>query len=113
LQRAGVTAYVLVSDVDEDSTVTQAVSQYGELAPEDVALLLARAKCEAVAERLARQPLGAVSATKRLMRNAELLTTQMDAESACFAERLRTAEAHEAFRAFVDRRPPNFSAVAS
>ena len=53
LQRAGVTAYVLVSDVDEDSTVTQAVSQYGELAPEDVALLLARAKCEAVAERLA------------------------------------------------------------
>lgn len=53
LQRAGVTAYVLVSGVDEDAVVTAAVSQYGELAPEDVALLLARAKCEDVASHLA------------------------------------------------------------
>ena len=53
LQRAGVTPYALVSNVDEDSVVAQAVSQYGELAPEDVALVLARAKCEAVADRLA------------------------------------------------------------
>ena len=44
---------MLVSDVDEDSVVTAAMSQYGELAPEDVALLLARAKCEAVAKCLA------------------------------------------------------------
>ena len=49
LQRAGVTPYVLVSDVDEDTVMTQAASRYGELAPEDVALVLARAKCEAVA----------------------------------------------------------------
>lgn len=53
LQRAGVTPYVLVSDVDEDFVVAQAVSQYGELAPGDVALVLARAKCEAVTNRLA------------------------------------------------------------
>jgi len=53
LQRAGVTPYVLVSKVDEDSVVTQAVSRYGELAPEDVALVLARAKCEAVARLVA------------------------------------------------------------
>ena len=53
LQRAGVAPYVLVSGVNEDSVVTQAVSQYGELAPEDVALVLARAKCEAVAGLLA------------------------------------------------------------
>jgi septum formation protein len=53
LQRAGVTPYVLVSDVDEESVVAQAASQYGELSPEDVALVLARAKCEAVASRLA------------------------------------------------------------
>ena len=52
LQRAGVMAYVLVSEVDEDSVVARAIAQYGELAPEDVALLLARAKCEAVAGRL-------------------------------------------------------------
>jgi len=53
LLRAGVTPYVLVSDVDESSVVAQAVSLYGELAPEDVALVLARAKCEAVATLLA------------------------------------------------------------
>jgi septum formation protein len=47
-----VASYVLVSDVDEDSVVSQAVSQFGELSPEDVALVLARAKCEAVAHRL-------------------------------------------------------------
>lgn len=53
LQRAGVTPYVLVSGVDEDATVHAARERYGELAPEDVALVLARAKCEAVAAVLA------------------------------------------------------------
>jgi septum formation protein len=53
LRRAGVSPYVLVSEVDEDAVVAQTRSQYGELAPEDVALVLARAKCEAVAARLA------------------------------------------------------------
>lgn len=53
LQRAGVSPYVLVSDVDEDSVVKRAYSQFGELAPEDVALVLARAKCEAVTRLLA------------------------------------------------------------
>ena len=48
LLRAGVRPYVLVSDINEDRVVTQAVFRYGELAPEDVALVLARAKCEAV-----------------------------------------------------------------
>ena len=53
LRRAGVKPYVLVSDVDEGFAVTQTVSRYGELAPEDVALVLARAKCEAVSRLLA------------------------------------------------------------
>ena len=53
LARAGVDAYVLVSHVDEESLVAQASAQFGELAPQDVALVLARAKCEAVAARLA------------------------------------------------------------
>jgi septum formation protein len=44
-----VAPYVLVSDVDEDSVVTEAIRRFGALAPEDVALVLARAKCEAVA----------------------------------------------------------------
>jgi septum formation protein len=49
LQRAGVVPYVLVSNVDEESVVAEARSRFGDLAPEDVALVLARAKCEAVA----------------------------------------------------------------
>jgi septum formation protein len=53
LQRAGVRPYVLVSRVDENAVVSQAASQYGELAAQDVALLLARAKCEAVTRLLA------------------------------------------------------------
>ncbi|KHK52901.1 enoyl-CoA hydratase [Ralstonia sp. A12] len=69
-------------------------------------------EAEAIAARLARQPLGALTETKRLMRDAELLKQQMDVESASFAKRLKSPEAHEAFRAFVDRRPPNFNAVA-
>jgi septum formation protein len=48
LKRAGVTPYVLVSEVDEDCVVAEALSRFGELAPQDVALVLARAKCEAV-----------------------------------------------------------------
>ena len=52
LARAGVDCYVLASDVDEDLVVAQAHASHGELAPEDVALLLARAKCETVAARL-------------------------------------------------------------
>jgi septum formation protein len=53
LLRAGVRPYVLVSDVDEDVVLARALKCYGELAPQDVALVLARAKCEAVAKRLA------------------------------------------------------------
>jgi septum formation protein len=53
LRQAGVQPYVLVSHVDEDSLVTETVSRYGELAPQEVALVLARAKCEAVSTLLA------------------------------------------------------------
>jgi septum formation protein len=52
LQRAGVTPFVLVSNVDEDAVVADARSRFGDLAAEDVALVLARAKCEAVARSL-------------------------------------------------------------
>lgn len=48
MRSAGVRPYVLVSDIDEDLAVTEAKARYGDLAPEDVALVLARAKCEAV-----------------------------------------------------------------
>jgi enoyl-CoA hydratase/carnithine racemase len=66
------------------------------------------AEARALASRLARQPAGAVSAAKRLMRNPETLMAQIRAESDRFAERLQTAEAREAFAAFAERRPPDF-----
>jgi enoyl-CoA hydratase/carnithine racemase len=70
------------------------------------------AEATALAQRLARQPAGALTATKRLMRNADTLLAQMAAEGEHFAERLSTAEAREAFTAFAERRPPDFTKVA-
>src|ERR1700759_1280237 len=55
------------------------------------------AEALALAQRLARQPAGALTATKKLMRNGEALVAQMNAEGEQFAQRLRTAEAREAF----------------
>ena len=49
LQHAGVEPTVVVSDVDEDAAVAEALERYGLLEPAQVALVLARAKAEAVA----------------------------------------------------------------
>jgi hypothetical protein len=46
------------------------------------------------------------------MRNADVLTAQIGAESECFVERLATEEAREAFTAFAERRPPDFTKFA-
>src|SRR5205814_2193311 len=70
------------------------------------------AEAASVAARLAKLPAGSLSATKRLMRNPAVLTAQIGAESHCFAERLKTAEAREAFTAFAERRAPDFTKVA-
>jgi enoyl-CoA hydratase/carnithine racemase len=70
------------------------------------------AEAAAVAQRLAKLPAGSLAATKRLMRNPDVLTAQIAAESECFAERLTTAEAREAFTAFAERRPPDFMKLA-
>ena len=52
LRAVGIEPTVIVSDVDEDAAVDAARTRYGALDPADVALLLARAKCEAVAAEL-------------------------------------------------------------
>jgi enoyl-CoA hydratase/carnithine racemase len=70
------------------------------------------AEAAAIAARLAKQPTGALAATKQLMRNADLLAAQIGAESKTFAERLKTAEAREAFTAFAEKRAPDFTKVA-
>ncbi len=49
LRNAGVEPTVVVSDVDEEAVEAHARERYADLEPGDVALLLARAKCEAVA----------------------------------------------------------------
>ena len=48
LRSAGVEPEVVVSGVDEDAALAQAQERYGVLVPADVALTLARVKCEAV-----------------------------------------------------------------
>lgn len=68
-----------------------------------------RAKALAVAHTLAEKPIGALRATKRLMRDGAQLLRVMDRESAVFAERLKSPEAAEAFRAFAEKRSPNFA----
>lgn len=67
------------------------------------------AKALAVARALAERPIGALRASKRLMRDGAQLLQVMDRESAVFAERLKSPEAAEAFRAFAEKRAPNFS----
>ena len=63
------------------------------------------------ARKLAQRPLGALMATKKLMRDSEPLLAQIKAEGALFAERLKSAEAAEAFTAFREKRAPDFSKV--
>ncbi|MBR0664306.1 enoyl-CoA hydratase [Roseomonas hellenica] len=69
----------------------------------------ARAAAKALAER----PLGAVLATKRLMRDVAGILARMGGERQIFGERLQSAEAREAFQAFAERRPPDFSRLTS
>jgi enoyl-CoA hydratase/carnithine racemase len=71
-----------------------------------------RAKALAVAHTLAEKPIGALRASKRLMRDGEQLKQVMDRESAVFSERLKSPEAAEAFRAFAEKRSPNFAKLS-
>ncbi len=64
-----------------------------------------------VAERLAALPPGAMRSTKRLIRDgmAQTVANAMHAENEIFVQRLASSEAAEAFAAFLERRPPDFS----
>lgn len=73
--------------------------------PKDMVLKAAR---EAAAK-LTQRPIGAVMAAKKLMRDSEKILAQSRTESAIFGERLRSAEAMEAFTAFQQKRAPDFS----
>ncbi|MEC9433144.1 MAG: enoyl-CoA hydratase-related protein [Pseudomonadota bacterium] len=62
----------------------------------------------AVAAKLAEKPLGALIATKKLMRDPAAALARMEVEGEVFARRLVSAEAKEAFAAFAERRKPDF-----
>jgi enoyl-CoA hydratase/carnithine racemase len=66
-------------------------------------------KALSVAQILAEKPIGAVRASKRLMRDGAALIQTMNRESEVFARQLQSPEAAEAFRAFAEKRPPNFA----
>lgn len=70
-----------------------------------------RAETRQIAERLAEKPAGALALAKGLMRNTEPMLAQMERESQIFAAQLRSAEAKEAFRAFAEKRKPDFSRI--
>ena len=61
---------------------------------------------------LTKRPAGALSVTKRLMRDQERILARMAEEGLLFKERLMTPEAREAFAAFAERRPPDFSKLS-
>jgi hypothetical protein len=52
-----------------------------------------------------------LSLTKKLMRDQLRIATQIAEEGHLFKERLTTAEAREAFAAFAERRPADFTKV--
>jgi enoyl-CoA hydratase/carnithine racemase len=64
----------------------------------------------ATARKLASKPAGALRASKRLIRRTFIaqLREAISGERQEFAERVRSAEAKEAFSAFLEKRPPNF-----
>src|SRR5713226_7478242 len=71
-----------------------------------------RKRAQEAAHALAAKPSGALRAMKKLMRDAETIKEVMQREGEEFQARLKSPEAIEAFRAFAERRPPDFSKVA-
>ena len=65
------------------------------------------------AHELAQKPIGALRACKRLMKlsSREQIEQAMKIEGEEFALRVRSAEAREAFTAFIEKRPPDFTRI--
>ena len=58
---------------------------------------------------LAKKPRAALAMTRRLMKMPlEALTTRIDEEARLFTDALTSADAREAFTAFLEKRPPVF-----
>ncbi|HKR90303.1 MAG TPA: enoyl-CoA hydratase-related protein [Phenylobacterium sp.] len=68
-----------------------------------------QAKARAAAEALAAKPAAAVRVTKALMRDIPAMIQRIDQEFGHFYAQLRSPEAKEAFCAFFEKRPADFS----
>lgn len=69
-----------------------------------------RERLAAITKRIAEKPPEAVAITKRLLARTDGdVATRMAEEGALFGERLRSAEAVEAFTAFFEKRAPDFT----
>jgi len=67
-------------------------------------------KALAAARKLARKPPQALAIARRLVRgDTDQIMARMNEEAALFKARLASPEAIEAFRAFFEKRPPNFA----
>ena len=66
------------------------------------------------AQRLAAKPGGALLDSKRLLKQGfiDQVKAAIKLEMQEFSERVRSAEAKEAFSAFIEKRPPNFNKTA-
>jgi len=72
-----------------------------------------RKKAHDAAISLTKRPAGSLSLTKKLMREHQRIAAQIAEEGLLFKERLTTPEAREAFAAFAERRPPDFSKLSA
>ncbi|SMG02394.1 Enoyl-CoA hydratase [Burkholderia singularis] len=82
------------------------------IANQVVPLAQLRDAAQQIARTLSAKPRGSLAAMKRLMREAERLVAQIDREGEVFVERLASPEAKEAFVAFAQKRPPDFTKIA-
>ncbi len=69
-------------------------------------------RARAAAHALANKAPDSLRLTKALMRDRPALLARMREEGALFAERLKSAEAAEAFAAFIQKRPADFSKLS-
>ncbi|MBC7984877.1 MAG: enoyl-CoA hydratase/isomerase family protein [Candidatus Obscuribacterales bacterium] len=63
----------------------------------------------AAARKLVTKPIGALKAMKALVRDPAIIAATMAREGEIFSARLKTPEAAEAFKAFAERRAPDFT----